>query len=414
MKCSVIRKRCPSMIYESEEALEKAKYSKSNYITHLNPTLSLLLIMNDYLVLTMKDIAKALGISVATVSRALNDSPSISHERREMIQKYAREHNFTPNILAKDLRNTKIMPQKIIGMILPEVIHYYFASVLAGVEEEARKRGYRVLIGQSHESYEREVELCQSFLKSRVCGIIVSLAKDTKNYDHFQELQRQGLPLVFYDRICHGINASRVVVDDYHGVHNAVSHLIKTGCRRIAFYGSPMHLEIAKNRHNGYKDALLQHGIPYDETLTKICDNRDDAETITPELLDSENRPDAFFAINDDTAIGILRAVKKKGFKVPEDISIFGFSDGFRSRASDPQLTSVNQRGETVGREAVDILIKEVEGILPADKVNKRVIRTELVLRETTREIATSEQTDLPDSDTLKEQKGNTLQNDNQ
>lgn len=299
-------------------------------------------------------------------------------------------------------------------MILPEVIHYYFASVLAGVEEEARKRGYRVLIGQSHESYEREVELCQSFLKSRVCGIIVSLAKDTKNYDHFQELQRQGLPLVFYDRICHGINASRVVVDDYHGVHNAVSHLIKTGCRRIAFYGSPMHLEIAKNRHNGYKDALLQHGIPYDETLTKICDNRDDAETITPELLDSENRPDAFFAINDDTAIGILRAVKKKGFKVPEDISIFGFSDGFRSRASDPQLTSVNQRGETVGREAVDILIKEVEGILPADKVNKRVIRTELVLRETTREIATSEQTDLPDSDTLKEQKGNTLQNDNQ
>lgn len=343
--------------------------------------------MNEHTVITMKDIAAALGISIATVSRALNNSPSISRERREMIQQYAREHNFTPNILAKDLRNTKVKPQKIIGIILPEVIHFYFASVLDGVEKEARRRGYRVLIGQSHERHDLEVELCQSFCESRVCGIIVSLAKDTKNYEHFTELQRLGVPLVFYDRICHGINASRVVVDDYHGVHNAVTYLIKTGCRRIAFFGSPMHLEISKNRHNGYKDALLEHGLHYDESLIRICDNRDDAEAITPELLDMENRPDAFFAINDDTAIGILRAVKRKKLRVPDDVSIFGFSDGFRSRASDPQLTSVNQRGQDVGREAADILIKEVEGILPADKVNKRIIRTELVIRETTRRL---------------------------
>ena len=341
--------------------------------------------MNDNNI-TMKDIARALNTSVATVSRALSNSQSISKERREAIQQYAREHNFTPNILAKDLRNTKIKPAKIIGLILPEVIHYYFATVLDGVEEEARRRGYRVIVGQSHERYEREKELCHAFYESRVCGIIVSLAKDTKDYQHFRELQTSGLPLIFFDRICHGINASRVVVDDYNGAYNAVSYLVKTGCKRIAFFGSPMHLEISKNRYNGYKDALQQNGLPLDEKLVRICDNREDAERVTPELLLLEQRPDAFFAINDDTAIGILRVVKRSGLRVPDDVSIIGFSDGFRSRASDPQLTSVNQRGQEVGREAVDILVSEVEGTLPADKVNKRIVRTELVIRGTTRD----------------------------
>ena len=349
---------------------------------------NLLHVMKEHKNITMKDIAKALNISVATVSRALNNSSRISSERRQMVQAYAREHNFIPNIIAKDLRNTKVKSAKIIGVILPEVIHYYFASVLDGVEEEARKRGYRVLVGQSHEQYSREVELCQSFNESRVCGIIVSLAKETKEYGHFLELQKSGLPLVFFDRICHGINASRVVVDDYRGVYKAVSYLIKTGCRRIAFFGSPMHLEISKNRYNGYKDALLKYGLPIDESIVCICDNREDAEQITPELLQRADRPDAFFAINDDTAIGILRMVKRSGLRVPEDVSIFGFSDGFRSLASDPQLTSVNQRGQEVGREAVDILVSEVEGILPTEKANKRVVKTEMVLRGTTKIIS--------------------------
>ena len=167
-----------------------------------------------------------------------------------------------------------------------------------------------------------------------------------------------------------------------------MSYLIKTGCRRIAFFGSPMHLEISKNRYNGYKDALLKYGLPIDESIVCICDNREDAEQITPELLKRADRPDAFFAINDDTAIGILRMVKRSGLRVPEDVSIFGFSDGFRSLASDPQLTSVNQRGQEVGREAVDILVSEVEGILPTEKANKRVVKTEMVLRGTTKIIS--------------------------
>lgn len=343
--------------------------------------------MNEQQQITMKDIARELGVSVATVSRALNNSKAISKERREMIQSYAREHNFIPNIIAKDLRNTKVKPINLIGLILPEAVHYYFASVLAGVEEEARRRGYRVLVGQSHETYEREVELCKSFYQSRVCGIIISLAKDTQQYDHFRELQQRGLPTVFYDRICHGINASRVVVDDYQGTYNAVCHLIKTGCKRIAFFGSPMHLEISKNRFNGYKDALLKYKLPIDENLIRICDNQKDAERTTPELILAEQRPDAFFAINDDTAVGILRVVKRAGLRVPEDISICGFGDGFRAQSSDPQLTTVSQLGEEVGKKAAGILIDEVEGILSSEKVNKRIVKTDLVVRGTTRKL---------------------------
>lgn len=335
--------------------------------------------------ITMKDIAREFGVSVATVSRSLNDSPSISPERREAIQKFAQEHGFTPNSIAKDLRNTKIRPIKIIGVILPEIVHYYFSTVLDGIEEEASRRGYRVIVAQSHEEYEREVRICQSMYENRVCGIIVSLAKETKQYDHFVELQEKGLPLVFYDRICHGINASRVVVDDYQGVFSAVSYLIETGCRRIAYFGAPMHMEISKNRYNGYKDALLKHGLPVDDSLTYICDNCGAAEELTPKLLMVEDKPDAFFAVNDDTAIGIVHACIANNVSIPDEVSICGFSDGFRAKASSPGLTTVNQPGRDVGREAVDILLSEVEGILPANKVNKRIVRTSLVVRGTTK-----------------------------
>ena len=333
----------------------------------------------------MKDIAREFGISVATVSRALKDSPRISAERRAAIQQYAREHNFTPNAIAESLRLSRVQPIKVIGVIIPEFTHFYFSSVLSGIEEEAFAHGYRIMLAQSNEQYEREVRICQSFLENKVCGVIVSQAKDTRQYRHFQELLDAGLPLVFYDRICTGVNASRVVVDDYMGAYNAVSYLIETGCQRIAFYGSSPTLEISKNRFNGYKDALLKHGLAYDETLTRICDNRADAEAITPEILQMENRPDAFFAVNDDTAIGILYTAKHMGFRIPDDISVCGFTNGQRAVACDPMLTTVEQRGKRVGEEAANILIGKVEGSIPADKIERRIVRTRLVIRGTTR-----------------------------
>ena len=341
--------------------------------------------MKEIAPLTMKDIAREFGISVATVSRALKDSPRISAERRAAIQQFAREHNFTPNVLAESLRHSRVKPQKLIGVIIPEFIHYYFASVLTGIEEEASARGYRLLVATSQERYEREVRICESFYENKVCGIIVSQAKDTQKYDHFQRLMDSGVPLVFYDRICTGVNASRVVVDDYMGAYNGVTHLIETGCKRIAFYGSSMTLEISKNRFNGYKDALLKHGLPYDNSITRFCDNRADAEAITPELLSQENPPDGFFAINDDTAIGIMYTAKRMGFHVPDDISICGFTNGYRAVACDPMLTTVEQRGKRVGEEAANILIGHVEGTIPMDKAERRIVRTRLVIRGTTK-----------------------------
>ena len=341
--------------------------------------------MEERTPLTMKDIAAHFGISVATVSRALKDSPRISVERRSAIQQYAREHNFTPNMIAESLRHSRIQPMKVIGVIVPEFAHYYFSSILSGIEEEASAHGYRIMVAQSNEQYEREVKICKSFYENKVCGIIVSQAKDTHRYDHFQQLIDTGIPLVFFDRICTGVNASRVVVDDYMGAFNAVSHLIETGCNRIAYYGSAMTLEISKNRYNGYKDALLKHGIQPDPELVRLCDNRTDAESITPEMLNSSAPPNGFFAVNDDTAIGILYTAKRMGFRVPEDISICGFTNGQRAIACDPMLTTVEQRGTKVGEEAADILIGHVEGTIPPGKIERRIIRTRLIIRGTTR-----------------------------
>ena len=241
------------------------------------------------------------------------------------------------------------------------------------------------MVAQSNERYEREVSICQSFFENKVCGIIVSQAKDTIKYDHFQRLIDMGIPLVFYDRICTGVEASRVVVDDYMGAYTAVSHLIDTGCRRIAYYGTKLTMEIGKNRYNGYRDALLKNGLTPNPDWVKECDNRADAEAFTPNLLQQEEVPDAFFAVNDDTAIGILYTAKRMGFRVPEDISICGFTNGNRAIACDPMLTTVEQRGVTVGEEAANILINEVEGSVPNGKVERRVVRTRLIIRGTTR-----------------------------
>lgn len=336
---------------------------------------------------TMKDIARELGVSVSTVSRALKGSPHISKERREEIQRFAREHKFTPNAIAESLRYSRVMPQKLIGVIVPQFVHFYFSSILDGIEKVTSDNGYRILIAQSDEKYEKEVEICQSFEEYKVCGIIVSQAKDTHKYAHFQSLIDKGIPLVFYDRICTGIDTSHVVVDDYAGSYAAVSHLIETGCKRIAFYGTTMSMQIGQNRYNGYRDALLGHGLKPDVRLARFCDNRQDAEIITPEILNmpAEERPDAFFAINDDTALGILYVAKEMGFKIPDDISICGFTDGIRARSCDPMLTTVEQRGFDVGAEAARVLIGSVEGSIPPGHTAKRIIRTRLIVRGTTR-----------------------------
>lgn len=330
--------------------------------------------------ITIKDIARALNVSPSTVSRALKDNPDISKDTRDLIHAYAQEHNYKPNALAINLRASR---SNTIGVIVPQLVHHFFSCVLSGIETAATKAGYNILLAQSNESYEQEVVIVHSFLAARVCGVIASLAKETSHYEHYQELLDNNIPIVFYDRICTGLKTERVVVDDYAGSFAAVEYMIQTGCKRILFYGADPHLEITKNRRNGYLDAMRKYKIPVDDAMIKLCDSRERAIAITPDILESNDRPDGFFAINDETASGILYACKLVGTKVPEEVSICGFTDGAIAQNTDPKLTTVEQHGEEVGKRAFSILIEKIEG--HEERTNNKIVRTNLVVRGTTK-----------------------------
>ena len=297
--------------------------------------------------ITIKDIARELGVSPSTVSRALKDNPDISQETRNAVHTYAREHNYKPNALALNLRTSR---SNTIGVIIPQLVHHFFSCVLSGIEETASQAGYNILVAQSNEKYEQD----------------------------------NNIPIVFYDRICTGINTERVVVDDYAGSFSAVEYMIQTGCKRIFFYSAAPHLEISKNRRNGYLDAMKKYKIPVDESMIKLCDTREQAIAITPDILEREDRPDGFFAINDETASGILYSCKLVGLKVPDEVSICGFTDGAIAQSTDPKLTTVEQHGEEVGKSAIHILIDKIEEN-PNTKSANKIVRTNLVVRGTTK-----------------------------
>jgi len=331
---------------------------------------------------TIKDIAKILGISVSTVSRALKNHPDISAETKKEVQALAKKLNYTPNAIALSLRNKKTF---LIAVIIPEIIHHFFSCVISGVEEVANRNGYNVVIFQSNEQYEREVSICQSILNSRVDGVLVSMAKTTRKAGHFKELQQAGIPLVFFDRICGDLDTDRVVVDDFNGAFAAVQHLIAMGCKRIAHYSAPQTMQIAQKRQLGYIEALKDARIAVEENLIVQCDNQDDAIIVTERLMTSSNRPDAIFAVNDLTAAGAMYAVKRMGYRVPEDVAICGFTDGLVSTLTDPTLTTVEQHGASMGEIATHLLLRRIHAeeseFIPT--VTK-VIKTNLIVREST------------------------------
>ncbi len=331
--------------------------------------------------ITIKDIAKELGISISTVSRALKNNPEIKETTRKEVQDFAKIHHYKPNVMAMNLRNQR---SNIIGVIIPQFVHFYFSSILSGIEDIATKNGYQIIIAQSNDQYKKEVNIVHSFIEARVCGVIASLAKETTEYTHYQELIDNGIPIIFYDRICTGINTERVVVDDYAGSFAAVEYMIQTGCKRILFYSAPLNLEISKNRRNGYLDAMKKYHIPVENSMIKICDTREQAIAITSTLLEMDNRPDAFFAINDDTASGILYACKLAGLRIPDEVSICGFTDGFIAVSTDPKLTTVEQKGFEVGKNAIEILLEKLNS-KSDEKIQNRIIRTNLVVRGTTK-----------------------------
>lgn len=333
--------------------------------------------------MTIKDIARVLGVSISTVSRALRDNPDISLKTRQMVKDYAQANHYKPNALAMNLRTSH---SKTVGVIIPQFVHHFFSCVLSGIEKAAKKEGYILLVAQSNEDYEDEKRIIQSFETAQVCGVITSLAKNTKVYDHYTELIASDIPLVFYDRICPEINTERVVVDDYAGSFTAVEYLIQTGCKRIHFYSSNPKMEISKNRRNGYLDAMKRYHIPVEKDMMQICDTREQALAMTPNIIEnSSQRPDAFFAVNDETASGILHVCKQMKINVPDEISICGFTDGAVAMSTDPKLTTVGQDGEEVGKAAFQLLLHRINSDEDPPQMKNHIVRTNLIVRGTTK-----------------------------
>ena len=333
---------------------------------------------------TIKDIAKELSISASTVSRALKDHPDISSKTKLAVNELAKKWNYRPNAVALSLRHSKT---NVIGVIIPEIVHHFFSSVISGIEDIAHKAGYNVMIFQSNESYQREMDNVQALLSSRVDGVLVSMSKETKDYSHFRELRDNNIPIVFFDRVCNDLSSDNVIVDDFAGAFAAVEHLIENGCKRIAHLSAPQHMLLAQNRQKGYRQAMLKHKLPIDESLVIKCDSFDEAIIKMPDLLNMPEPPDAIFAVNEMTAAGALSVIKKIGLKVPEDICIVGFTDGIVSRVSDPSLTTLEQHGLEVGLKAAELLVARItEGNMDYEPVTK-VVKTNLIVRESTKRI---------------------------
>ncbi len=330
---------------------------------------------------TIKDIAQKLGISVSTVSRALKDHPDISLKTRQAVQELAKLLGYKPNLIALKLKNSQT---NTIGVIIPEIQHYFFSTILNGIEEVAYKNNYNVMVFQSNESYMREVLNTQTLLANRVDGVLASFSKNTHDFSHFQQLIENEIPLVFFDREHEDLPTDSVIVDDYSGAMNAVAHLIDRGCKRIAFYSAPQHLMIGKKRLEGYKAALKKNNIPFDPDLVYSCDTFEESVKISRSVLKKHNRPDGVFAVNDLTAIGVLKIAKQLGLKVPEDIKIVGFENSRTSRICEPELTTVDQFGFDLGKKATELLLKRIKQDAFDHEAEKQVVKTNLIIRDTT------------------------------
>ena len=330
--------------------------------------------------ITIKDIAKELGISVSTVSRALQNHPDISEATKVLVRDCAKRLNYKPNIMASNLRTSK---NTTIGIILPEVNHHFFSSVLDGIEQTANEAGYNIIICQTGENVEKEIQSIQTLMVSRVAGILAGISKQTHSVQHLQEVINADIPLVLYDRPCPSLPCDQVVSDDYLGAFKAVEYLIQTGCRRIMFFSSPMQLEVAHRRYQGWRDALQRYGMPIDEEMIVTCDSRAQAIIETPMILKRANKPDAIFCVNDDCASGVLYAAQILGLNIPQDLSICGFSNAPLCRNTFPMLTTVEQHGVEIGKHAIMRLLKRLNG--DERFAQTEMIATDLIVRETTK-----------------------------
>lgn len=297
---------------------------------------------------TIRDIALKLNISISTVSRALRNSPEIKLETRKKVLAMAEKLNYSPNVVAQSLRVNKT---KTLGIVVPELASHFFASNISGIQDTAYRRGYNVMICQSNENFEQEKSDIRTLVSSRVDGLLISLSRETVSFDHLQNLIDREIPFVLFDRILEGLPVSTVTVDDTLGAYKVTRHLIEQGCKRIAFISGPKGMYISQKRMAGYEKALKEEGIPLETGLVKHSDlTVEVTQSLVGELLDGPERPDAIFAINDPVAIDVMKFLKAKGMRIPQDIALVGFTNMPVSDALEPALSTVDQPAYEMGR----------------------------------------------------------------
>jgi len=310
---------------------------------------------------SITDLAKALGLSASTISRALADHHDVSEATKARVRQLAKELHYQPNPLAAGLRRGR---SNTLGVIVPHITGYFFPEVIHGISSEASAAGFNVMICQSNEDTQQEKQIIELLMGAQVAGILLSLSDTTTDFEHFEAVRQQGVPLVFFDRVVQdfkGPNVTSVTLNDYLGAYQVVEHLLAQGCRRIAHFTGPLHVNIHKNRHQGYLDALAAHGLVPDPRLIAFCELSQQGGAAAMRglmRLSPTRRPDGVFSSNDLAAVGGMQVAKKLGFRVPEDVAIAGFSNEVFTQLTEPALTTVDQRCEQMGRTAVQQLQK--------------------------------------------------------
>ncbi len=341
---------------------------------------------------TLKQIARELDVSISTVSKALRNSIEISQDTRDKVQAFAKLYNYRPNNIALSLKNRKT---KTIGVIIPEIVHYFFSNVITGIELYANSKGYNVIIGLSNESFDKEVINMETLANGSIDGFIMSLAKETmqrQDYHHLTESINQGMPIVMFDRVINEIPCDKVVIDDKLGAKKAVETLLDQGSKHVAIITTPDYVSVGKLRTQGYIQALESRDMQvYAELILKVKDDlisEDNLEVLEKEiteLFDENPQIDGVFAVNELYAITAMKVARHKGLKIPEDVQVIGFTDGVLSKHAVPGLTTVSQHGNDIGEKAARLLIEKLENDDEEETYETVVVETELIKRGSTR-----------------------------
>ncbi len=332
---------------------------------------------------TIKDIAKALGISTSTVSRALRDSYEISPETKQLVLDCAEKLNYRPNPIALSLKEKR---SRSIGVVVCEIANSFFSQIINGIESISYDRGYNVIISQSHESYEREVMDLRYLASRSVDGLLISVSTETNDISHLKALHEKGLPIVFFDRITEEINTHSVIVDNFKGAYEATEHLVHNGYKRIAAIANSEFLSITTERLAGYREALLSNGITPDDAYIKHCFYGgmifSEIEEAVNRLFTLKQKPDAIVTMADKLTSGCLKTLKRRGLTVPDDIALVGFSNSDIAELISPPLTVVRQPAYEIGRDATELLLQLIESKRPVKQFEKRTLTPELQIRE--------------------------------